>query len=112
MKPLNRESAESAPFWADSADSGDAILMEPIPVHSIVLLVNKLCATCTSLILTKLHPIFGYDAGNQPPAPDPSRLGEVLWYSTEYTNLQMWKTSLLERALPRDMVRTQYLVNT
>ena len=22
-------------------------------------LVNKLCATCTSLILTKLHPIFG-----------------------------------------------------
>ena len=44
--------------------------------------MNKLCATCitcTSLILTKPHPIFGYDAGNQPPAPDlDSRLGGVL----------------------------------
>ena len=28
----------------------------------LVILVNKLCATCTSLILTKPHPIFGYDA--------------------------------------------------
>ena len=36
------------------------------------------CATFTSLILTKPHPIFGNDAGNQPPAPDPSRLGGVL----------------------------------
>ena len=42
----------------------------PVLVLPVVLLVNKLCATCTSLILTKLHPIFGYDAGNQPPAPD------------------------------------------
>ena len=41
-------------------------------------LVNNLCATLTSLILTKPHPIFGNDAGNQPPAPDPSRLGGVL----------------------------------
>ena len=41
-----------------------------VPVTILYILVNKLCATCTSLILTKLHPIFGYDAGNQPPAPD------------------------------------------
>ena len=40
--------------------------------------MNNLCATLTSLILTKPHPIFGNDAGNQPPAPDPSRLGGVL----------------------------------
>ena len=42
------------------------------------LLVNNLCATFTSLILTKPQPVLGSDAGNQPPAPDPSRLGGVL----------------------------------
>ena len=41
-----------------------------VAIIALALLVNKLCATCTSLILTKPHPISGYDAGNQPPAPD------------------------------------------
>ena len=41
-------------------------------------MLSKLCATFTSLILTKPQPVLGSDAGNQPPAPDPSRLGGVL----------------------------------
>ena len=40
--------------------------------------LSNLCATFTSLILTKPQPVLGSDAGNQPPAPDPSRRGGVM----------------------------------
>ena len=53
---------------------------------------NKLCATCTSLILTKLHPIFGYDAGNQPPAPDLEARRSVV--ATVYTGIVLYTVAL------------------